>query len=461
MSKEIRILSIQKNVISVLTILYVIIVSCSNQQQQSFGGKPIQPVKVIKLNWIGHWKNEGFKEQLVYEVARQFEFENQDISLNLKFPEDAYPGVPEPQFIFGQITQPQSTWDILRINNETSGVTSICGDPTWPAKYLVDFSQMEKFRQNSIDVVTSDAMKKRWGGIIPGHALDGHSFVLWANKKVAEKLGITLKPFGITFSDLESYFRAVNTYNQINKTHIRAISLNTGGWTPCSTFAEQLFASIIGDYDKLKNKNYSEEKLNAWAEVLKNCEKLSLYHPVDPNWRNNKYGTDYAKSLQGDYLFTINGTWMYNIWKKMDSVRYRDMIPLELPAINPASTYLGEVSIPWVVPKNSPHREEASRLMLYWCRPEIADKWVRYTKSPTGVKGSLVQSEFGFDVYETFDYTISKKYANKKLPLTYGDNSIYFGEKNARIPNYFEEVLEGSVSASEAMRNIYKRIVKN
>jgi len=38
--------------------------------------------------------------------------------------------------------------------------------------------------------------------------------------------------------------------------------------------------------------------------------------------------------------------------------------------------------------KNSPHRDQAVKLLMSLNKPDVAEKWARYTKSPTGVKGN-------------------------------------------------------------------------
>lgn len=435
--------------------------ACSNKDNsRDIKGKPIVLKPTVKINWVGHWQNEGFKEQLIYDLARKFEFENQDIELNIQFPGDLYPDKTDNSFSIAEFEKPQADWDILRINNEISGIAALTGDPQWPSKYLVDFKDNPEFRKNSAEVVTSAEMIERWSGIVPGPAIDAHSFVLWCNKEIASKIGINLKQFEISTDDFEGYFRALSNYNQQNNTKIYALTFNDG-WFPTLTLAQQLFASILGDYDKIKDLSFSEEKLKAWETVLQYCEKLAQYKLIDPNWKSYAYGSDYSKPLSGETLFMINGTWMFNIWQTMDSVNYKKMIPLELPTFKPATTYIGEVSIPWVIPKNTAHKDEAVRVLMFWCRPEVADEWVRNTKSPTGIKGNLVQSTFGFDDYETFDYTISKNYNGKKLPFNYGNNALFFGAKNSTVPNYFTEVMDGSISAKDAMQNIRRKITRN
>jgi len=447
-----------------LGLLFILFISwsCSLNNSSEIKGKPVEVKTPVEIQTIGHWKAGGLKLKLLKEVIRQFEFENQDIKVNIKFPEDLYfPEKSDAQFVYSQLIQPTQKWDILLVRNDYNEVTMLTKDPEWPKKYVVDFSQFEIFRKNSVSYITSDDMKKQWHGIVPGHSIDGQSFVLWANKKLAEKIGIQLKPFDITFDEFENYFKAVSDYNKKNNTNIRALEFT--GWVSANfALAQQLFASIIGDFDKLKDKSYSREKIKAWEEVLQATEKLSTYKLIDPNWRGMNLETkNYEKLLNEESLFTVNGTWMYNNWQKLDSVKFLNMVPLELPVMKPANTYIGEFSIPWIVPLKAQHKEEAIRYMLYWCRPDIADKWIRYTKSPTGVKSTMVQSIFGFDVYDNFDYTINKKYKGKKFPVESSNSSIFFGEKNATVKTHFEEVLEGSMTANEAMRIIGKQLVKN
>ncbi len=109
------------------------------------------------------------------------------------------------------------------------------------------------------------------------------------------------------------------------------------------------------------------------------------------------------------------------------------------------------------MPKNVPHLKEAIQMVLFWCRPEIAEQWARYTKCPTGIKGNLTTSSFGLDVYDNFLFTIENKYGGKKVhPVT---NSYLFGEKNNDLPLRVIEVLEGKMTASQAI-NEFKQKAK-
>lgn len=434
--------------------------ACTTGSEKRISGKKIELKEVKQINWVGHWKKEGYKEKLLFDIKRQYEFENQDISLNLVFPEDLYPGKSDNDFFSEELTQPVTEWDIIRINNQNMALGPLANDPEWAKKHLVDFTQYEKFNQNSTLEVISDETKERWAGIVPGHALDANNLVLWCNKALAEKIGINPKPFEMTAEDFDSYLKTLHDYNIKNNKTIYGLNISNG-WQPFAGIAFQLFSSIIGDYEKIRDLKYSEEKLKAWEQVLDYFEKISSYNVIKADWNKIDWGYYNEKIINDECLFLVNATWMYNLLEGIDKINYKKVIPLELPGIKPNQTYTGDFSIPWAVPKNAKNREEAVKFLLYWCQPSIADDWVRNTKSPTGIKGSMVQTGFGVDVYENFDFTINNKYKGKKLPVGIHGNGRIFGIKNKDIPNYFIEVVTGTVTSREAMRLIRSRLVRS
>jgi ABC-type glycerol-3-phosphate transport system substrate-binding protein len=42
----------------------------------------------IQINWIGHWKGKDKREELVYEVKKEYEFLHPDVKINLVFNRD-------------------------------------------------------------------------------------------------------------------------------------------------------------------------------------------------------------------------------------------------------------------------------------------------------------------------------------------------------------------------------------
>ena len=74
----------------------------------------------------------------------------------------------------------------------------------------------------------------------------------------------------------------------------------------------------------------------------------------------------------------------------------------QVPGYGKQRFYAGGYTPVWAVMKNSPNRDEAIKLMKFWSRPEIAEKWVRYTKNPTGLAGNLYDPEYGTDLFAEY-----------------------------------------------------------
>ena len=122
-----------------------------------------------EVNFIGQWLNEGIREGLVRNVARSYEFEHQNIHINLKFPEEVYYDredmLSNQKFVAGEIKKEVGYWDILRINGEFEMIAQQAKDPQWAKKYLVDFSNMPQYRKYTMPALLTDSVKKRWNGI--------------------------------------------------------------------------------------------------------------------------------------------------------------------------------------------------------------------------------------------------------------------------------------------------------
>ena len=104
----------------------------------------------------------------------------------------------------------------------------------------------------------------------------------------------------------------------------------------------------------------------------------------------------------------------------------------------------------WAVMKNSPNREAAIRLMQFWSRPEIAEKWVRYTKNPTGLTGNLYDPEYGQDLFATYQ---------KKLALnrTMQPDVFLLTENSCPVRKtfpYLYPLIKGELSAEEVWHQL-------
>lgn len=437
-----------------LILSYVFIFySCNNENSRSIKGEVIDSKASSKqLNFIGQWLNEGLREELVRDFSREYEFKNQNITMNLKFPEEVYFNRgdihSESRFLLEQFTKDQSDWDIIRINDEYESLTRDFGDPEWPKKYLVDFSQYEDYVSNTMPELLSEKTKKRWQGIIPGPFLEGQFYALWVNKKIANKIGIDVKQFGMTFDDFLSYVKAADNYNKSNGSNLTILH-ESHNWPTSFNIAVQLYVSFLNNNEEFYANSINENKLNAWFNTLQALEELSAYNVLNPNCKTTLWDETKFDLIEEKCLFYSNGPWMYNIWLEKDKEATYNCMPTEYPVVNSVSTYPASYQIMWAVPKNSPNRDEAVKFLLELNTPSTAEMWVRYTKCPTGIKGNLTETSFGVDPFENFSTHIQR---------TYGDNiyrvrentELLFGSDYVDLPNYYKEVLLGEMTAIDA-----------
>jgi len=175
-------------------IVVILISACSKNFKSSKqnSDKPIEKKEPIELNWIGHWQNEGKKGDLVREIARKFEFENPDIKVNLKFPQDIFKdsiNFNEPIYNAHLVKSQKSDWDIIRIDDMADCLAVYLNDKEWASKYLVDLSSYPEIKNNHFsDLLERYDFKSKWNNILPGVALDGSNAVLWYNQALAKKL---------------------------------------------------------------------------------------------------------------------------------------------------------------------------------------------------------------------------------------------------------------------------------
>lgn len=420
----------------------------------------IKKSALVEVNCIGHWKDEGKRELLVREVANEFEFLHQDIKVNLKFPEEVYfkgsaGDATEVGFIVKEITSKQPKWDIIRLKDYYSKVAVELNDPDWGKKYLVDFSEFPDFVANQQQFLFSDDYKSQNGGITIGPYNEGFFWALWYNKEVAKKIGLEIKQFGMTADDFISYFKAVYNYNKANNTNIVPY-FEENGWITMNIVMTQLFLSCFDNINELKNTDYSPDKIKKLESVFKILEELSNYEPTYKD-RSKVVWLQSERLVKGECLFYIQGSWMYNIWDNSNKKAVEIMVPAEMPSMHGTSPcYMGGYKACWAVPKNAPHKEAAIKLLKYWATNGIADKWVRYTKCPTGLKGVLVSSTFGLDTYENFEYNLSKKYGISMINP--GDNRYILGYKNRDISFSVIDIIEKKKTAAQTIAEIKKQI---
>jgi hypothetical protein len=440
----------------------VLLTGCSKVETNQLEAKAIETIKqTTTINFVGHWLGEGDREYLVRNIVRDYEFQNQNVKINLKFPEEIYydklDRKSNEKYTAKVVTEGISDWDILRINGEYSEVMAICNDPDWAKKYLVDFSEIEEFRQGTIPELLTNEAKAQWNGIIPGPWLEGQYWALWCNNNVAKKVGIQVKQFGMTFEDFVGYTKAVNQYNINHPEDYIAPVYESFVWKTAMAIAVNLYGSLLDGKDEFLSKQITEKRLLAWEKTLEAMELISQYKPLKKDWRTTEWSTTTGSLINEECLFYVNGSWMYNIWMGIDKQKPLNCMPAEFPSFKPLKFYPGAYQITWGVLKNSPHRDEAVKFLLSLNKPAMAESWVRTTKCPTGIKGNLSNVTFGADQFEKFSSHIQKNYGLNTYRY-YESSSWFLDDKNALTPNYFEQVTEGRMTAKEAMSMIRKSI---
>jgi hypothetical protein len=438
-------------------LLVLLCFSCSKDEGQKIDYKAIVPTKAIhQVNFVGQWMTEGKRELIVRNFVREYEFQNQEVHINLKFPEeigfDRYSTESTYAFNSDLLKQPIPKWDIVLINDDMEGLANYMGDTEWAGKYLVDFSKYSAITENTIAEIDIEKVKKRWNGILPGPFLEGQYWALWTNKKVAEKIGIEVKQYGMTFDDYMSYLSAVEEYNKTNTDKIVAFQESID-WGSSFSIANQLYLSLFDDIDVLYKDEVTEKKLQAWSKTLQALEKMAALKPLNENWESALWSDNKANLLNEKCLFFANGSWMYNIWVEIDKELVLNCIPSEFPTFQKTKMYPGGFPIMWAVHKNTPNKKQAIDFLLGMNKPAMAEEWVRKTKCPTGIKGSLSEVNFGSDQFEAFSYELQKTYGKNMYKISENAKFV-LGEKHTYEPIYFMEVITGELTAKQAMKKI-------
>jgi ABC-type glycerol-3-phosphate transport system substrate-binding protein len=128
-------------------------------------------------------------------------------------------------------------------------------------------------------------------------------------------------------------------------------------------------------------------------------------------------------------------------------------MPCEYPSFKPHVTYPSAYQITWGVPKNAPHKKEAIKFLLAMNKSNIAEMWSRYTKCPTGIKGNLSNAALGGDQFEEFARYVQDHFGTNTYRY-YETSAWVLNDQHTGTPIYFREVIEGKMTADEAMKAI-------
>lgn len=416
----------------------------------------------VTINWLTRWKDEHLRENLIHEIANEFEFENPNIEVNYQFFQDV--GLNSDPDIAEKIVEMINTgnyeWDIVVANTGVYGdVAELLNDSYWGEKYLVDFLEVEGFNETQKSFIIDNYLDE-YGGILVGPYIEGFYTMLWYNTEVADEIGIEIKQYGMTFDDLVEYVKAVYEYNQQNGTNIAAFYESNSDWRTTEYMFGHLFKSDIGNFSLVKEETFTEQKNQSLLKTFQAMQELSKYEPLLKGHDNRAWYDTRNMSFDGTVLFTVNGAWMYNHWMDMDENKTYLMTPAELPVFQNVDFYMGSYIPQFAVMKDAPNKDAAIELMKYISTPTIAEKWIRYTKAPTGIKGHLTTSDVADDQFEQFQSEINEKYQGR---LHFSDNAGYIlGEENKLVDSLIDElmidVLDGEITAEQAHAQVLENM---
>lgn len=417
------------------------------------------------VHWMGHWLHNDLRDSLFREVAREFAFLHPELNLHVRFPQEIMghrSKATTARYIADCIRGDSLRWDILWLDDHIfSNVADELGDNQWARKHLVDFERIPGFVKAHKPFIISDSTyRNQTGGVLVGPYIEGYYLALWYNDTVAARLGISVKQRGMTFDDLLEYAAAVQRYNRASGDSI-ALFYESLDWFTLEMLFQSLVKSYIGDYaEAIKSDSYTARKREALRRGLQCFEALGRYRPLIGSHNRNRWVDTRHLVLNDRALFYCHGTWMYNLWREIDKEKMSRMVPAELPVLQPVDFALGGYIPSFAVNRHSPVRDEAIEALMWWCRPEVAEKWVSYTKNPTGLRGNVATSALGDDVYGRFQSYMTSKYRGR---VHYSADAGYLlGAANARLFGELNAVLRGlltgATDAETAMQTIELRM---
>ena len=429
----------------------------------------ISCAQTTQLNWIGHWKGEGKRGELIEEVKKEFEFLHPDVQVNLLYNRDIEAKGENYKWktaytIVEMIRTGNIKWDVVYLDIIVYNyVAELLSDPLWGVEHLVDFSTVSGFTQTQKKFIINDPYyKNQTGGLLVGPYIEGYFFFFCQNKKLARKTGIEIRERNMKVEDLLDYARQLSEYNQKNNTSISLIWL--GAWNRLESLFGNIYRSHFDNPIVAIEQSFSKKKEKAFLETLLTFEKLSHYQPIlNRDWRTVNWDGLKNGFLEGKGLLITGGSFMYNNFKAYGPEKFELVGPVEYPAVKKSQGLVGNYTPAFAVMKNSPNKKTAIDLMMLWSEPKVAEKWVSYTRNPTGIRGHLnepVSKNMNDEVFSQFVTDMTEQYSN--LPMRHCQQPVnVFGKNNPVTATEFREnlalILEGKQTATNYFNDVMKR----
>jgi ABC-type glycerol-3-phosphate transport system substrate-binding protein len=367
--------------------------SCNDSKISDKKNNRIDDVKYkSKLTWMGHYEpSEKSRHRLIKEVEREFRLRNQEIELKLVFPSQIFKGWEEQnEYIASMVKSGDYKYDIIEMEpNRYWAIGRLLNDPDWGEKYLVDFSEMDWFKERHQSFIYSNNLIRiKTSNIMPCPYLEGVYGTLWINTKVLAKIGGSLKQFNLTIKDIHDLLNKLKTYNESAKDKIAFIDVERG-YNSIFDLSRVLFLSAyFGETEKEGNMDAALKALKLVVEEFEYLQQQThLSNPV-------MWGDISHKPIMDDKaLMASFPTYAFIAWQSLDSADVLKIVPCELPIFEHNTKYYpGYYQGAFGVMKNSPNVELSIKLIKYLCSESVAERWLMYSKSPTGLKTRITSS---------------------------------------------------------------------
>ncbi len=429
------------------------------------------PAEDKTINMIGQWQGEDKRENFLTETIKEFETRNPSDHVKIKW-NGEFDGGREGaiQATIDQFKTGHIAWDVIWLEPfYYQEIATGLNDRDWAKHFLVDFEAVPGFKDTQKSFILSDPQyRNHMNGVITGPYVEGFYQPLFYNKELANKIGLTVKGSGMTFDDLLGYFKQIDDYNKANHTSI-PILYDSGdykggiGYAPSTyNIFQSLFRSEFSSLPEVENTVSSNSKMVAVKKVLGSLEQLSKYKPLIAGWQGlDWYGTSYYV-LDDKAVFTAAGpSSLYSHWHGIDPAKTMKMVPVELPVYQPVDHYMGGYNPMFAVAKDSPVRAEAVKLLMSFTTPNMAEKWIRYAKGPSGIKGNISKAggvSVQTDQFDNFITYITDKYGSnvfdsKTVDYILGDQ---YKDLTLKFSIHLGDVMDGKATADAAYAAIVK-----
>ena len=311
-------------------------------------------------------------------------------------------------------------------------------------KYLVDFSQSPDFTERHIaSLVQGENVHRYTGGICPGPYIEGFYYALWYNRDLLGKLGISLNEEAVDEADLLQCIQKLSEYNRTReRPAFLFVDFESAG--SMARLLESLKCSIADPSGQDAIGTVSNRVVSLVQQMCSSAQPDCPLVLRADSWK------EAARALiDGQALFFCDATWRYNAFESLDPEGLKKLGLAPAPEFSDGERHVIGGFIPtWAVLKDAPGRDAGIALMEYWSRPSVAEKWIRYTKSPTGLKGSLYDPLYGKDEFANFQRRLVMQGRRPLLdPLLFREGLM---DEEFNLLGYAEQLLQGEVSNAEA-----------